>query len=561
MGEEDRVPLLSPPNEDVVKEPLKPNLAETQLVHKQSLENFHDVCVTIPIPEQLAPNLVAADGELLRMQQSLSLFENLLPTSSLGKPSRLDPFVNQTARVHGAYELAKTVLLLPVLVIRLLLVGVLLAVGYLATRLALAGWERSRRVRAAASLGHVVLPQWRRRLMGVTRVCARGLLYCFGFHWIHRIGKPARKETAPIVVSNHVSFIDPIFYFYELFPSIVSKSHDKIFLAGTIIRSMQIIPVDKTSAESRKYATVEIKRRASSLDFPSVLLFPEGTTTNGRSLIAFKLGAFVPGFPVQPVVIRYPFVHFDVSWGDISLSNVMFRMLTQFSNSMEVEYLPVVYPSAREAQHPAEFAERVREVMAQALCVPVTEHTHADLMLSVSAQKLCLRSPASYMVEMGRIEKALGLRAGEVNIFLQKFAAMNPDYSGAISMNQFLEWHHLPRCWISKKIFDLYDKSGQGFITFREFVAASGSISKSKEFKSQMNAAYNACSSGNDGCISVVELEKCLKLSMPSISSAKVKMWFKKLDLYGNGVVCWEEFQTFIEANPELLPIFMVATF
>jgi hypothetical protein len=47
--------------------------------------------------------------------------------------------------------------------------------------------------------------------------------------------------VAPIVVSNHVSFIDPIFYFYELFPSIVSsKSHDSLFLAGTIIRAMQV---------------------------------------------------------------------------------------------------------------------------------------------------------------------------------------------------------------------------------------------------------------------------------------------------------------------------------
>lgn len=57
-----------------------------------------------------------------------------------------------------------------------------------------------------------------------------------------------------------------------------------------------------------------LQRRAASQDFPLVFLFPEGTTTNGRALISFKLGAFVPGFPVQPVVVRYPFVHLDVSW-------------------------------------------------------------------------------------------------------------------------------------------------------------------------------------------------------------------------------------------------------
>ncbi len=41
-----------------------------------------------------------------------------------------------------------------------------------------------------------------------------------------------------------------------------------------------------------------------------LLLFPEGTTTNGRYLLPFKTGAFLAGEPVQPVVIRYG----EVGW-------------------------------------------------------------------------------------------------------------------------------------------------------------------------------------------------------------------------------------------------------
>ena len=49
------------------------------------------------------------------------------------------------------------------------------------------------------------------------------------------------RTVAPIIVSNHVSYTDPIFFFYELFPSIVaSETHDKIPLVGTIIRAMQV---------------------------------------------------------------------------------------------------------------------------------------------------------------------------------------------------------------------------------------------------------------------------------------------------------------------------------
>lgn len=70
------------------------------------------------------------------------------------------------------------------------------------------------------------------------------LLFWHRYHWIKRIGKPAPRDVAPIVVSNHVSYIEPIFFFYELFPTIVaSESHDSIPFVGTIIRAMQVFSI------------------------------------------------------------------------------------------------------------------------------------------------------------------------------------------------------------------------------------------------------------------------------------------------------------------------------
>ena len=43
-------------------------------------------------------------------------------------------------------------------------------------------------------------------------------------------------------------------------------------------------------------------------------------------------------------------------------------------------------------------------------------------------------------------------------------------------------------------------------VPYAQFVAASGSISKSKDFKSQMKAAFNACNLRSDGCISALEV-------------------------------------------------------
>ena len=36
-----------------------------------------------------------------------------------------------------------------------------------------------------------------------------------------------------------------------------------------------------------------------------MLIFPEGTCTNQKAIITFKNGAFYPGLPIQPVVVRY----------------------------------------------------------------------------------------------------------------------------------------------------------------------------------------------------------------------------------------------------------------
>ncbi|KAI8025696.1 hypothetical protein LOK49_LG02G01106 [Camellia lanceoleosa] len=71
-------------------------------------------------------------------------------------------------------------------------------------------------------------------------------------------------------------------------------------------------------------------------DISSSAFISEATTTNGRVLISFQLGAFVPGYPVHPVIVRYPHVHFDQFWGNIASGKLMFRMfiVSQFHGGL-----------------------------------------------------------------------------------------------------------------------------------------------------------------------------------------------------------------------------------
>ncbi|GKV50870.1 hypothetical protein SLEP1_g57552 [Rubroshorea leprosula] len=101
---------------------------------------------------------------------------------------------------------------------------------------------------------------WDELVLVLVSEIVRGTFNYDCYQWIRRKGKPAPREVAPVVVSNHISYIEPIFYFYELFPTIVaSESHDSIPFVGTIIRAMQVIYVNRFSPSSRKDAVNEIK--------------------------------------------------------------------------------------------------------------------------------------------------------------------------------------------------------------------------------------------------------------------------------------------------------------
>ncbi|RZR94060.1 hypothetical protein BHM03_00022677 [Ensete ventricosum] len=93
-----------------------------------------------------------------------------VPPLALPLMSPVDPFRNHTPTIAGLYEWCKTILCLPIAAVRLVLFGIVIAVGYLATVAALCGWKDKQRP----------LPRWRCRVMWITRLCARCILFSFG---------------------------------------------------------------------------------------------------------------------------------------------------------------------------------------------------------------------------------------------------------------------------------------------------------------------------------------------------------------------------------------------
>ena len=145
-----------------------------------------------------------------------------------------------------------------------------------------------------------------------------------------------QSETLPpTTVSNHVSWVDiPLLMYSCGCPSFVSKASVKnIPFIGKISEMMQCVFVDREKRESKgkddgdstnvskkseqsgkfKSSTGSLIRDrmngvqtslAPSMSTSPLLIFPEGTTSNGDFLLPFHSGAFIAGRPVRLIIIK-----------------------------------------------------------------------------------------------------------------------------------------------------------------------------------------------------------------------------------------------------------------
>ncbi|KAL3372061.1 hypothetical protein AABB24_008551 [Solanum stoloniferum] len=229
---------------------------------------------------------------------------------------------------------------------------------------------------------------WRRTVMMQSGMfLSRVMLFVFGFYWIHETYQPTNLngnsnnedgskqqaeelERPGAIVSNHISYLDILYHKSRSFPSFVAKrSVAKLPLVGLISKCLGCVYVQRES-KSPDFKGVSgvvnerIREAHQNKSAPIMLLFPEGTTTNGDFLLPFKSGAFLSGAPVQPVILRYPYQRLSPAWDSISGARHVILLLCQFVNYMEATWLPVYYPSQQEKDDPRLYAENVRRLMA-----------------------------------------------------------------------------------------------------------------------------------------------------------------------------------------------------
>ncbi|CAL4963955.1 unnamed protein product [Urochloa decumbens] len=230
--------------------------------------------------------------------------------------------------------------------------------------------------------GRPRLAGWRRKAVlrcGCT--LSRAMLFVFGFYWIRETDRripnaedvdqdqPEELGRPGAIVSNHVSYVDILYHMSASFPSFVAKSVSRLPLVGLISKCLGCIFVQRESKSSGSKGvsgavTERVLEVCKDKNTPLMLLFPEGTTTNGDYLLPFKTGAFLASAPVQPVILRYPYRRFSPAWDSMDGARHVFLLLCQFVNYMEVVRLPVYYPSEQEKKDPKLYANNVRKLIA-----------------------------------------------------------------------------------------------------------------------------------------------------------------------------------------------------
>ncbi|KAJ6661398.1 hypothetical protein lerEdw1_015026 [Lerista edwardsae] len=333
------------------------------------------------------------------------------------------------------------------------------------------------------------LSWWRKIVDVLLKVIMRTMWLAGGFHWINVKGRQALPtEAAILTLAPHSSYFDAIPVTMTM-ASIVMKAESKdIPVWGTLIKYIRPVFVSRSDQDSRRKTVEEIKRRAQSDGkWPQIMIFPEGTCTNRSCLITFKPGAFIPGVPVQPVILRYP--------------NKLF--------------LPVYVPSEEERKNPSLYANNVRRIMAKALGVSVTDYTFEDCQLALAEGQLRLPSNTS-LIEFAKLVRSLGLKPEKLEKELNMYSENAKKMKGRrVSLKEFAEYLKVPVSDMLGNMFALFDEMYQS----------------------------------EDGALIEEDLTCILKTAM-GVSDLNISNLFRAIDENERGKITYDDFHMFAEMYP-----------
>jgi 1-acyl-sn-glycerol-3-phosphate acyltransferase len=200
-----------------------------------------------------------------------------------------------------------------------------------------------------------------------------------------RVHGELRRESPVLYVSNHCSYLDIVALGAALRGSFVAKKEIEGWpVFGTLARMQSTIFIERNPRLARLHQD-EIARRLSAGD--NLILFPEGTSTDGNRVLPFKSTLFsvVKAYEgekrlfVQPLTLAYTRLNglpigrvqrpLATWFGDMALGPHLWHLLKQGRVTVEIIAHPPVpddaFPSRKELSRHCE--QQVRDGLQEAL--------------------------------------------------------------------------------------------------------------------------------------------------------------------------------------------------
>ena len=201
---------------------------------------------------------------------------------------------------------------------------------------------------------------------------------------VERIGTALRRDV--VFLANHVSWLDILSLAGASGTAFVAKAETaKVPLVGWLARLNRTVFVQR---EARMDVADQINAvREALADNWSVTIFPEGTTTDGRSLLPFKSSMLKilepppPSVMVQPVLIDYGALAEEIGWvGDeTGLDNAKRILSRHGSFRVKLHFLEPFAPADNPGRKAIAARARVEieAALIAALGAPLRPFVHA----------------------------------------------------------------------------------------------------------------------------------------------------------------------------------------
>ena len=213
--------------------------------------------------------------------------------------------------------------------------------------------------------------RWKKQLYFLLCVSIRFI--CLAFGHIHIRIKGKVDPEARFLISNHTAYHDPFVVSYVYPVSVVCK---KELGDGVLKYMLDVVDAIYVTRDHAGGATKKIIEQAHNSNAAPILIFPEGTITNGDITLFFHKGAFLTEYKVQPCMLRYnqpliPKGWNSYAWTHRSTLLYIFDCLCMPPNILDVTLLPAM--SVKDADGtPEGFAKMAELKMANFLGTKAT---------------------------------------------------------------------------------------------------------------------------------------------------------------------------------------------